>query len=103
MYTCTLSSPATPSGGEYTRARAARTFSPDMRASFVDSRGGLAAVQPVHDAHQFMDIVHIVVRARLLGVERVPVAREHRGHAEALGAHHVPLGPVADHERLRGG
>src|SRR5262249_23950354 len=100
MYTCTFGSEATPSGGAYTCARAARTFSPDMRSPSLSSRRGHAAVQPVDDAHQLHNIVHVEIRARLLRVDRVPVAREHRRHAQALRAHPVALGPVADHQRL---
>src|SRR5689334_18971432 len=99
-YTCGRASAATPSGGPYTRARAARIFSPDMRSSSVGTRGGLAAVQPVDDPHQLEHIIHIVVRARLLRLERVAVAREHRLHAQAAPADHVALGPVADHQRF---
>src|SRR5713101_2848633 len=73
-YTCSLLSAATPSGGPYTRARAARTFSADMRSSSVRTRGGHAAVQLVHDAHQLEHVIHIEIRARLLRVEGVPVA-----------------------------
>src|SRR5215472_5576793 len=107
MYTCTLESTATPSGGLYTRARAARTFSPDIDSSSLSSlsmgsHGGRPAVQPVDDAHQIENVIHVMVGAGFLGVERVAVTGEHRAHPEALGPHDVALGPVADHHRLRG-
>src|SRR5215471_2795319 len=100
MYTCTLLSAVTPSGGLYTRARAARTFSPDidppsLSPLSVSTHGGHAAVQLVDDAHQIEHIIHVVVRAGLLGVERVAVAREHRAHPQPLGPDDVALGPVA--------
>src|ERR1041385_2596875 len=105
MYTCTLVSAATPSGGPYTRARAARTFSPDMDSPSLrplawNPRDGRAAVQPVDDAHQLEHVLYVVVGAGLLGVERVSVTREHGLHPQALRAHDIALGPVADHHRL---
>src|ERR1041384_3107350 len=72
-----------------------------MRSSSLRTHGGHVAVQPIHDAHQLEHVIHIVVRAGLLGLERVAVTREYGLHAGASPPDDVALGPVADHEGLR--
>src|SRR5258706_80284 len=68
----------------------------------VARHGSRASVEPIDDAHQLEHVVDVVVRARGHRAEGVAVAREHRLHAQAAAAHHVALGPVADHERFLG-
>src|SRR2546422_11353219 len=61
------------------------------------------AVQSIHDLHQLVYVVQIVIGPRMLRAEGIAVAREGGPDPELGGPDHVAVRPVPHHDRFGGG